>query len=117
MGQADEGAATAEFAVVLPAVVAVAVLLLGLSRAAVVSLDCHDAASAIAREMVVADDDGGTAGVDYRTVARDIVGGGASATVMRAGGRVTVVVSCPIVPDPLGVLPTRITATATGVTS
>ncbi|RSX54607.1 pilus assembly protein [Bifidobacterium samirii] len=120
--EADEGAVTAEFAVVLPAVAAVAILLLGLSRATIVSLDCHDAASAIAREMAVGASGGGgdgdgtaAAGADYQTIARDIAGANASANVTQNGDRVTVIVTCPVVPDPLGILPTRITATATGV--
>ena len=122
MRQADEGAVTAEFAVVLPAVTAVAILLLGLSRATVVSLDCHDAASTITREMVVGASDGGdggdgtaAAGIDYQSIAHDIAGADASANVTQNGDRVTVIVNCPVVPDLLGVLPTRITATTTGV--
>lgn len=46
---ADEGAATAEFAVVLPCVAAVAILVLCLGRASVVSMNCQDAAAAGAR--------------------------------------------------------------------
>ena len=38
---ADEGAATAEFAVVLPCVAAVAILVLCLGRASVVSMNCR----------------------------------------------------------------------------
>lgn len=109
---ADEGAATAEFAVVLPAVVAVAALLLCLSRAVVVSMDCQDAASAAVRELIVAGDD-----ADPQSVARAVAGSGAMASVRRASDQVTVVVQCPVVPDPLGVLPTRVSAAATGVTS
>lgn len=38
--RADEGAATAEFAVVLPVVAALAALLLCLSRTVIVTMDC-----------------------------------------------------------------------------
>ena len=55
---ADEGAATAEFAVVLPCVAAVAILVLCLGRASVVSMNCQDAAAAGARAFAV-DDTGG----------------------------------------------------------
>ena len=50
---ADEGAATAEFAVVLPCVAAVAILVLCLGRASVVSMNCQDAAAAGARVFAV----------------------------------------------------------------
>ena len=52
---ADEGAATAEFAVVLPCVAAVAILVLCLGRASVVSMNCQDAAAAGARAFAVDD--------------------------------------------------------------
>lgn len=108
---ADRGAATAEFAVVLPAVVAVAVLLLCLSRAVIVSMDCQDAAAAAARELVIA----GKGTVDSAAMARAVAGDGATASVTYDGELVTVVTQCPVVPDPLGVLPTRVTGTASGV--
>lgn len=83
---ADEGAATAEFAVVLPCVAAVAILVLCLGRASVVSMSCQDAAAA-----------------------------GDSATVRfdRGADSVTVTVQCPVIPDPTGVLPARVTGKAT----
>lgn len=108
---ADRGAATAEFAVVLPAVVAVAVLLLCLSRAVIVSMDCQDAAAAAARELVIS----GEEAVDAAAMARAVAGDGVTASVTYGGDRVTVVTQCPVVPDPLGVLPTRVTGTASGV--
>ena len=94
---ADEGAATAEFAVVLPCVAAVAILVLCLGRASVVSMNCQDAAAAGARAFAVDDT------------------GGESATVRfeRGADFVTVTVQCPVVPDPTGVLPTRVTGKAT----
>ncbi|MBT1161998.1 pilus assembly protein [Bifidobacterium sp. SO1] len=110
---ADRGAATAEFAVVLPAVVAVAVLLLCLSRTVVISMDCQDAAVSAVRELVVAD--GVDADTDLQSVVRAVAGGNASATASYGDEQVTVTVQCPVVPDPLGVLPTRVTGRATGV--
>ena len=55
---ADEGSATAEFAVVLPSVAAVAMLMLCLGRAVVVSMDCQDAAAVAAHAMTIAGRDG-----------------------------------------------------------
>ena len=52
MSHADRGAATAEFAVVLPAVAMVAMVLLCLTRTVTVSMRCQDAASAVVRELV-----------------------------------------------------------------
>ena len=66
---ADEGAATAEFAVVLPCVAAVAILVLCLGRASVVSMNCQDAAAAGARAFAV-DDTGGES--KARTAVREV---------------------------------------------
>ncbi|NEG90036.1 TadE family type IV pilus minor pilin [Bifidobacterium aerophilum] len=115
--RADRGAATAEFAVVLPAVVAVAALLFGLSRAVIVTMGCQDAAAAVARELIVAGKDGG---FDAQATARAVAGDGVAVAVSYGDGgsggtTVTVVAQCPVVPDPLGVLPTRVTGRATGV--
>lgn len=52
MSHADRGAVTAEFAVVLPAVAMVAMVLLCLTRTVTVSMRCQDAASAVVRELV-----------------------------------------------------------------
>lgn len=56
---ADCGTVTAEFAVVLPCVAAVAILVLCLGRASIVSMNCQDAAAAGARAMAI--DAGGEA--------------------------------------------------------
>ncbi|MCH9276765.1 pilus assembly protein [Bifidobacterium amazonense] len=109
---ADEGAATAEFAVVLPAVVAVAVLLICLARTVVVSMDCQDAAAAAARALVVAGDD-----ADPHATARAVAGDDVSVSVAQDGDLATVTVQCPVIPDPIGVLPTDVTGKATGVLS
>ena len=79
---ADEGAATAEFAVVLPCVAAVAILVLCLGRASVVSMNCQDAAAAGARAFAV-DDTGGES--KARTAVMAAAGG--SATVRFERGR------------------------------
>lgn len=109
--RADEGAVTAEFAVVLPSVVAIAALILALSRAVIVSMDCQDAAAAAARELVVSGD-----AADPAAVARAVAGDGASARVTRSGATITVVVQCPVLPGPLGIVPAKVSGEATGVT-
>lgn len=107
---ADCGSVTAEFAVVLPAVVAVALLLVGLTRTVAVSMRCQDAAAAVVRELVVT---GGQ--TDAAAVARDVAGADASVAVRRAQDRVTVNVTCPVLPGPLGVLPAQVSGEAVGV--
>ena len=108
--RADEGAATAEFAVVLPVVAALAALLLCLSRTVIVTMDCQDAASSVVRELVAY-------GVDAepRAAARAVAGDGSAVDVRYEGDRVTATVQCPVIPDPLGVLPTAVRGTATGI--
>ena len=108
----DAGAVTAEFATVLPAVVAVAVLLLCLTRTVAVSISCQDAASAAARAVVAG---GGSA--DPSAAARTVAGQSITVNVSDEAGRVTVVTSCPVIPDPLGVLPTKVEGRAVGVVS
>ncbi len=108
----DVGAVTAEFATVLPAVVAVAVLLLCLTRTVAVSISCQDAASAAARVVVA-----GSGNVDPSDAARAVAGKSITVNVSDEAGRVTVVTSCPVIPDPLGVLPTKVEGKAVGVVS
>ena len=80
---ADCGTVTAEFAVVLPCVAAVAILVLCLGRASIVSMNCQDAAAAGARAMAI-----------------------------DAGGEAKVV-RCPVAADPTGVLPASVVGKAT----
>lgn len=106
----DEGAVTAEFAVVLPAVMAMAVLLMMLARAVTVEMNCQDAASAAARVAVVSNSDS-----EARLAARDAAGGDASVSISRGFKQVNVTVSCRVVPDPMHVLPMAVVGKATGV--
>lgn len=111
---ADCGAVTAEFATVLPVVVALAVLLLTLTRVVVVQVACQDAASSAARAAVTAS----SAGVDPQKAAVTAAGQmGVVAAVSLSADTVTVTTSCPVVPDPMGVLPTKVTGKAVGVVS
>ncbi|KAB8294401.1 TadE/TadG family type IV pilus assembly protein [Bifidobacterium avesanii] len=104
----DRGSATAEFAVVLPAVMAMVMLLLGLTRAITVSLDCQEAARAIARSTVAAQ-----SVEDYGSVAHAIAGE-SDVTVHELPDRWEVRVACPLMPGPLGVLPLRVEGEAIG---
>jgi Flp pilus assembly protein TadG len=108
-GPCDQGAVAAEFAVVLPAVIVMAVVLMSLARAVTVSMDCQDTAASIARELVVTD------GEADASALVQAMGVGASVSVARGGGTYAVSVQCPVLPDPFGVLPTRIRATSTGI--
>ena len=107
MSHADSGAATAEFAVVLPAVAMVAMVLLCLTRTVTVSMRCQDAASAVVRELVTRE--GGV-----NAVASGIAGEGAVVSVADDGHSIRVTAQCPVLPDPFGVLPVKVTGSATG---
>lgn len=107
---ADEGSVTAEFAVVLPAVVMVALLLIGLTRTVAVTMQCQDAAAVAVRELVVSGERS-----DPQSAAQAVAGDGVSVSVQHNGDRVSVTVTCPVLPGPLDVLPTRVTAEAAGI--
>ena len=105
----EKGAVTAEFAVVLPCVAAVAILVLCLGRASIVSMNCQDAAAAGARAMAI--DAGGEA--KARAAAQTIAGGGSTVSFAANANSVTVVVRCPVAADPTGVLPASVVGKAT----
>jgi len=110
MSHADSGAATAEFAVVLPAVAMVAMVLLCLT----VSMRCQDAASAVVRELVTREGGLSGAGMSVNAVASGIAGEGAVVSVADDGHSIRVTAQCPVLPDPFGVLPVKVTGSATG---
>ena len=102
---ADCGTVTAEFAVVLPCVAAVAILVLCLGRASIVSMNCQDAAAAGARAMAIE--------AKARAAAQTIAGGGSTVSFAANANSVTVVVRCPVAADPTGVLPASVVGKAT----
>lgn len=104
----DRGSATAEFAVVLPAVMAMVLLLLALTRAIAVSLDCQEAARTVARSIAVAQTVD-----DYGSVAHAIAGD-ADVTVRDLPDRWEIRISCPLLPGPLDVLPAHVEGHAIG---
>ena len=73
-------------------------------------MSCQDAAAVAVREIVVAGDESDPVGA-----AQAVAGADSSVSVTYGSEAVSVTVSCPVIPDPLGVLPTVVTAEATGV--
>ena len=69
------------------------------------TIDCGGAG-----EVVVAGDESDPVGA-----AQAVAGADSSVSVTYGSEAVSVTVSCPVIPDPLGVLPTVVTAEATGV--
>ncbi|OZG62070.1 pilus assembly protein TadE [Bifidobacterium lemurum] len=106
----DHGAATAEFAVVLPCVVVMAALLLSLTQAVVTSMDCRDAAAVAVREMVAGGDES-----QAERAAVQVAGSDSSIAIVRRERYVEVTVTCPVMPGPMNLLPVRVTGEATGV--
>lgn len=106
----DAGAVTAEFAMVLPAVIIMVALLLSVTRAVSVSMTCQDAAASAARQLILTKSE-----ADVQRIAQSVAGPGASVSVARVGGNVTVVAQCPILPDSLRILPAKVTGKATGI--
>ncbi|EIK86469.1 TadE family type IV pilus minor pilin [Gardnerella greenwoodii] len=96
----DFGAVTAEFAVVLPCAIVLVVVLLGVGRAVVCNMNCHDAASQVAYYMVTHHDDKAAA-----SIVQKVAGSGASVQINRNGNMANIVVKCPLIPDPLHILP------------
>ena len=105
----DRGSVTAEFAIILPVVMVLALALLSLTRAVIVALDCQDAARAAAREIVVAAD-----AADPVAVARTVVGN-VSVELSDREDRVEVRTRCPVAPGPLDLLPIAVNGYAVGI--
>lgn len=100
------GSATAEFAIVLPSVIAIAGLILAIGRVVIVSMDCQSAAAAAAREFVVTGDG---------SIAADVAGGEPHVIIAHDGQSTSVMVECSVLPGPLDVTPTRVTGNATAI--
>ncbi|KFJ04283.1 TadE family type IV pilus minor pilin [Bifidobacterium tsurumiense] len=105
--KADAGSATAEFSIVLPAVLVVAAVLLSLCRAVVVTMDCQDAASAAARAMMLSADQ-----QEARMAARTTAGEHVQVSITDVGNRYEVLVKCTAMPGPLHVIPAMVEAHA-----
>ena len=101
---------TAEFAIVLPSVIAIAGLILAIGRVVIVSMDCQSAAAAAAREFVVTGDESSS-----RSIAADVAGGEPRVIIAHDGQSTSVMVECSVLPGPLDVTPTRVTGNATAI--
>ncbi|WP_418969558.1 TadE/TadG family type IV pilus assembly protein [Alloscardovia omnicolens] len=66
----DAGVVTAEFAVVFPTVVAIAALVLSMTRIIMVQLDCHDAARQAAYSVIVAQQSGASTAATQQEAVR-----------------------------------------------
>ena len=104
------GSATAEFAIVLPSVIAIAGLILAIGRVVIVSMDCQSAAAAAAREFVVTGDESSA-----RSIAADVAGGDPRVSIAHNGQSTSVMVECSLLPGPLDVTPTQVTGNATAI--
>ena len=104
------GSATAEFAIVLPSIIAIAGLILAIGRVVIVSMDCQSAAAAAAREFVVTGDESSS-----RSIAADVAGGEPRVIIAHDGQSTSVTVECSVLPGPLDVTPTRVTGNATAI--
>lgn len=110
IAQAETGAATVEFALVLPSVVAIAGMLLVLGRAVVVSMDCQSAAVAAARALVVENE------TAARLAAAQIVDGDIDMTVSQSEQAVHITVTCPVgVAGPMNLTPLHVTGEAAAI--
>lgn len=106
----DSGTVTAEFAVVLPAVMALAILLLALTQTIRIGMICQDAANAAARELVIHQGKDDPAGLVSR-----MAGGSSELALERSARQVQVTLSCPVVSTPLGILPPHIQGRAVAI--
>ena len=98
--RSDDGTVTAEFAIVLPAVMVLALLLLTLTQTIRTGMVCQDAANAAARDLIVTRSKGDPQGLVHR-----MAGPHAQVKLSPSAGQTTVRVSCPVVSGPMGVLP------------
>lgn len=105
--ECERGAATAEFAIILPSVIAIAGLLLALGRVVTVSMDCQSAAAAAAREFVVSDDESAA-----RRIAGQVADGAVRMTLSQSAETVKATVECPVLPGPMDLTPVRVTGQA-----
>ncbi|MFR0556714.1 TadE/TadG family type IV pilus assembly protein [Pseudoscardovia radai] len=110
---------TAEFAVILPAVAALAILVCALGRAIVLRIECQDAAHVIAQRIVAQMQADPAAGEVQPAVTQwaeetthRLVNDGASVSLTVSDDGVDVRVSARVVPDPLRVLPATVTGYA-----
>ena len=101
----DSGAVTAEFAIILPAVVVLALTLFFVGKSVVNTMNCHDAAGQVAYYVASHHNS-----KDAQNIVSKVSGVNSSVKVKYVGNMADIVVSCPVVPDPLKVLPLSVEA-------
>ena len=108
--RSDSGTVTAEFAIVLPAVMVLALLLLTLTQTIRTGMVCQDAANAAARDLIVTRSKGDPQGLVHR-----MAGPHAQVKLSPSAGQTAVRVSCPVVSGPMGVLPAQVHGDAVAI--
>ena len=103
----DQGTVTAEFAVLLPMVTALALLILALTRTVIVGLNCQEAARAAARELIISNDT-----TRITPVVQSIAGRDATVSMSESHETITIATQCPIAQDFFGVLPVKVSGRA-----
>ncbi|MCH4160051.1 MAG: pilus assembly protein [Bifidobacterium sp.] len=106
----DTGTVTAEFAMILPAVMTLVVLLLALVSAVTAHLDCQDAASAAIRQLVISQDVQQARDAALLAAGKDTI-----MKIQHSGKQVVITTTCPIVPDTEGWLPLSVNGRAAGL--
>lgn len=98
----DAGAVTAEFSMVLPSVLIIILLLCGIGRFVITMMQCHDAATQVAYDLVIHHNASRAV-----SIAQQIAGSRSTVQVRKQGQYAQISVSAPLIPDPLRVLPFR----------
>ena len=101
----DSGAVTAEFAIILPTVAILAIVLIFVGKSVVNTMNCNDAAGQVAYYIASTHDS-----KEAQTIVHKVSGKNSSVKVEYVGNMANIVVSCPVVPDPLKVLPMQVEA-------
>ena len=106
-GRGDSGTVTAEFAVMLPAVIVIAMLILVLTRLAAVQVGCQDAARDAARVAQTLSTAHGVRGQDARIISavQRHAGAYTSVAISEDAQAVRIDVTCPAGPGPLHIFP------------
>ena len=101
----DSGAVTAEFAIILPTVAILAIVLIFVGKTVVNTMNCNDAAGQVAYYIASTHDS-----KEAQNIVHKVSGKNSSVKVEYVGNMANIVVSCPVVPDPLKVLPMQVEA-------
>lgn len=101
----DSGAVTAEFAIILPTVAILAIVLIFVGKSVVNTMNCNDAAGQVAYYIASTHDS-----KEAQNIVHKVSGKNSSVKVEYVGNMANIVVSCPVVPDPLKVLPIQVEA-------